>query len=55
MRAAGLFMIIKNFPVVILKEMLKHGNIKFCHKFKALSRKQGVVEILPDRLASGVK
>lgn len=48
-------MIIKNFPVVILKEMLKYKNTKFCHEFKALSRKHGVVQILPERLASGVK
>lgn len=54
-RAAGLFMIIKKFPVVILKEELKYENIKFCYKFKALTRKGCIVQILPDRLASGVK
>lgn len=56
-RAAGLLMIIKTFHknVIILKEKLKHANIKFCYKFKALTRKLCVVQILPDKLVSGVK
>lgn len=45
MRAAGLLMIIKHFPVVILKEMLEHENIKFCYRCKALTRKHCVVQI----------